>query len=127
VHAVSASDVWAVGSHQDDSGTLSALIEHWDGSAWTVMSSPSPGAFDELISVTGTSATDAWAVGFTQDTSRNTTTLIEHWDGTSWTIVSSPSPGTNPELRSVAATSATDAWAVGRADTSTGMAPPGRW
>ena len=38
VGSISSNDVWAVG----ESGTQS-LIEHWDGSAWTIVSSPSPG------------------------------------------------------------------------------------
>jgi len=83
VRAVSASDVWAVGSHLTSSGASVALIEHWDGSSWTVTPSPTPGAASELTSVTGRSATDAWAVGFTEDSSGNVTSLIEHWDGTS--------------------------------------------
>src|SRR5690349_11696444 len=48
VRAVSASDVWAVGSHLTSSGASVALIEHWDGSSWTVMHSPAPGAASEL-------------------------------------------------------------------------------
>lgn len=35
VSAVSASDVWAVGYHQDAIGNRYTLILHWDGTAWT--------------------------------------------------------------------------------------------
>jgi len=114
VHARSASDVWAVGSTGTGVGT-STLAEHWDGSAWKVIPTLSPGgssAFPSLRGVTATSATDAWAVGFTSLTS-GVTTLAEHWNGTAWSVVTSPSPGFFNELFAVDARSATDVWAVG--------------
>ena len=38
---MSASDVWAVGYYQDTSaGTYQTLIEHWNGTAWSVIASP---------------------------------------------------------------------------------------
>src|SRR5262245_10375619 len=41
IDAVSDTDIWAVGS----SGTTpQPLIEHWNGSIWTIVPSPSPGA-----------------------------------------------------------------------------------
>ena len=33
-------DVWAVGGYASASGTTNTLIEHWDGSAWTLVPSP---------------------------------------------------------------------------------------
>jgi hypothetical protein len=39
VSVVSASDVWAVGSSPHANGG-STLVEHWDGSAWTIVPSP---------------------------------------------------------------------------------------
>src|SRR5262245_27260489 len=61
-------DVWAVGSEGGTSGQAAepSLVEHWDGSAWTVVPSPNPGTgFNELLSVRGVSAHDIWAVGVT--------------------------------------------------------------
>jgi hypothetical protein len=105
VTAVSANDVWAVGSYQNGSPILT-VTEHWDGSAWTVVSSPSPGA---LKGVAAISANDVWAVG------RSTNgTLTEHWDGSTWSVVPSPNPGTQYNaLARAAAISANDVWAVG--------------
>src|SRR5205085_9470439 len=41
VAAVSATDVWAVGQYRDAStGSDHTLIEHWNGSQWSVVSSP---------------------------------------------------------------------------------------
>ena len=110
----SACDAWAVGT-QDGSGITATLTEHWNGSAWTVVPSPAPGAVSQLRGVRGTSPTDVWAVGEYFDSTMNMIkTLILHWDGHAWTQVSSPNPGsTDNELYGVRAVSGTNAWAVG--------------
>src|SRR5579872_5401239 len=43
VSAASANDVWAVGYSENSSGNISTLIEHWDGSQWSVVSGPNLG------------------------------------------------------------------------------------
>src|SRR5215471_18623491 len=69
VTAISASDVRAVGDFQitTSAGTVfQTLTEHWDGTAWSIVSSPSPGSpgsGSELRGVAAVSATDVWAVG----------------------------------------------------------------
>jgi hypothetical protein len=48
VAMVSACDAWAVG-FASGGGSDQTLIEHWDGSAWSVVPAPSPGtAFSAL-------------------------------------------------------------------------------
>jgi hypothetical protein len=96
------------------------LIEHWNGTTWTQVPSPSPGGPTRnnwLIGVTATSATDAWAVGrtFHRATPFRYQTLIEHWNGTTWTQVPSVTPANSidAQLVAVAATSGSNAWAVG--------------
>jgi hypothetical protein len=111
---------WAVGSSQEGT-TERSLIEHWDGTGWSVIPSPSPGTAAELLGVRALSPRDAWAVG---DFGDGTTfkTFILHWDGKHWTRVPSPSPGGTGSvdtLASVAVTSASNAWAVGRAGNQT--------
>ena len=107
VAAVSADDTWAVGAGMFNR----ALIEYWDGAAWTRVPSPDPGGGTVLNGVAALSATSAWAVGGTNDTGQ---TVIEHWDGDAWTLVPSPTPvGTSSDLYGVAAPSAASAWAVG--------------
>ena len=59
VAAVSADDAWAVGAGMFNR----ALIEHWDGAAWTRVPSPDPGGGTVLNGVAALSATSAWAVG----------------------------------------------------------------
>ena len=117
VSAVSASDVWAVGFHDDAHEVSSTLAEHWNGHFWSLVTTPTfgGGGGASLVGVSAVSASDVWAVG----NSYNGTefdTLVEHWDGVSWTQVPSPSPGglTGSYLFGVSARSATDVWAVGR-------------
>jgi hypothetical protein len=58
----SPANIWAVGGSGDNAspygGTPSnTLIEHYNGSAWSVVSSPNTGTADSLNGVTATSAT----------------------------------------------------------------------
>jgi erythromycin esterase-like protein len=110
-----------VGSYFDDTANMrKTLILHWDGHAWTQVTSPSPGGTDnELFGVRAVSGTDAWAVGYDITSGSTDQTLILHWDGNAWTQVASPSPGTaGTVLEAVAGTSSTDAWAVGSSFTA---------
>ena len=122
VSAVSANDIWAVGSYDDyNNNQTRTLVEHWDGSAWSKVSSPNPGTSGNyLYGVAAVSASDVWAVGYSNDFNNNNLvirTLVEHWDGSTWSKVSSPNPGTPGNyLKAVAAVSANDIWAVGNYD-----------
>lgn len=121
VSAVSANDVWAVGYSDNSSGNISTLIEHWDGSQWSVVSSPNLGPkTNELYSVAAISTNDVWAVGFYAP-NRSTLGLIEHWDGTQWSVVSAQKPTKQGFiLNAITTVSATNLWAVGRSFGSTG-------
>jgi hypothetical protein len=119
VTALAPDDVWAVGWRE---GTVPAqnktLVEHWDGSSWSVVPSRSPGVDQQLNEVSGSSATDVWAVGRSLATIAHHNEyqyhpLIEHWDGSRWSVVKSTESGSQIELMGVEAMSATDAWAVG--------------
>ncbi len=120
VSAVSSDDVWAVGNYyaNQDLTEVRTLIEHWDGTRWTVVPSPSPKGYVNLADVSAVSATDAWAVGVHR-TATETMTLIEHWDGTKWTKVPNPLAGGPEQLFAVSALSATNVWAVGHYDNGT--------
>jgi hypothetical protein len=112
VVAIAPDDAWAVGARQTSGQTIRnlPLIEHWDGSTWTVATAPkakSDSTF--LLAAAAASATDVWAVGV-----RGTQTLTEHFDGATWRIVKSPNPAQRANfLNAVVALSPTDAWAVG--------------
>src|SRR5215472_2587406 len=128
VSAAAATDVWAVGRYQAQTGSFGTLIEHWNGGAWSVVAGadlPCPGCGgpdSTLFGVSAGSATAAWAVGTYFDGTTNRT-LVEHWNGRVWQLVPSPSPGVTVNanavvniLRSVSRVSASSAWAVGSYD-----------
>jgi len=92
VTALSPADVWAVGTGPGvPTGGFSAhptaVIEHWDGTAWTVVPSPNPNpqGNNGLVAVAGVSAGDVWAVGH-----QLLGPFTEHWNGKSWNIVTTP-------------------------------------
>lgn len=60
---ISASSCKAVGEYWFGSQEVPSLIESWNGTAWTVSSSPSPGSTDELNAVSCISASSCKAVG----------------------------------------------------------------
>lgn len=111
-------DVWAVGGQSG--GANSTLIEHFNGTSFSNVTSPSiaAGSFD---SVSADSPSDAWAVGgqmVSEPHNTFNTTLTEHWNGSTWSVVSNPFGNTSSvfphdSLVSVVAISPTDAWAIG--------------
>jgi hypothetical protein len=123
VAVVSPDDVWAVGTTTAASGADQSLTLHWDGSTWTVVSSPSPGGDTRLQAVTAAASDDVWAVGLTHPTQCSNggpkcATVALHWDGSTWTVASTPDPSSSylNELRGVTAISGDDVWAVGTTD-----------
>ena len=79
VAAISAGNVWAVGSSDSNGAMDRTLIEHWNGTAWKQVPSPNPGAsIDDLIGVAATSGTDIWAVGEASKVESTSRTLSLH-------------------------------------------------
>lgn len=114
---------WAVGYYTDAAYTDQTLIEHWDGNAWSVVPSPSPGAQrDILTSVAALSDTDVWAAGEQTDAAGVWHTLIEHWDGSAWSVSPSVDPGASGDtVFALDAVSSSSVYAVGE---SSGTAFP---
>jgi len=130
VAAVDANDVWAVGFSGGTPGargfiTGQTLIEHWDGTGWQVIPSPSPGSVSSALeAVAVVRADDVWAAGFTRDTTNGPlSTLIQHWDGYKWQVVPSPNPEQNSAISGLAVFSAKDIWAVGFSSASPSTGP----
>lgn len=127
VKANSPTDVWAVGQAINvATGSATTLIEHWNGTAWSIVSSPSPGTGDNLTGVTASSSTDVWAVGYdTPSGSSTAQTLTMTWNGTVWTTVGSPNGGTGSSLLTSVATTpgAAIVQAVGYSGTSGALNP----
>jgi hypothetical protein len=116
VRAFSESDVWAVGRGSNDPQGLAssaALIEHWDGVSWSVVTSPPPAeSRDDLRSVAG-SAGAMWAVGY-DVVAGVVSPLTEYWGGSIWRKIAAPKPSTGEALLLGVATPApSDVWSVG--------------
>jgi hypothetical protein len=87
--------------------------------AWTVVSSPNPGAGNGLFGVASISANDVWAVGNFSNIGSLEQTLTLHWNGKKWSHIKSPNVSSqDSELMAVAAVSPTDVWAVGDSHTT---------
>jgi hypothetical protein len=111
-------DAWAVGIYSEprEGAADHILLQHWDGTQWSVEPSPISGQNGYGPSIFGTTSTapdDAWAVGL-QDTQGGGLPLALHWDGGSWTVADMPDTG-YPEshLWATAAIDRDDVWAVG--------------
>ena len=103
VSCVSVSFCEAVGSYLNSSHAIVSLAEEWNGTAWTLQSTPNQAgpAPTELAGVSCVSARFCQAVDFYG-------AMIEEWNGTLWTVHSVPiPPGTgNPDLYTVSCASA---------------------
>lgn len=151
-------DIWAVGSifvakvssqstsyrgfpivHENQSSR--PLIEHWDGSTWQIVASPSgftgnptmpSPSTNTLMHISAVSANDIWAVGSQASKNEQTVTvdgqtfkvtlggspapLVEHWDGISWTERKLPASllkATFFTLDNIKAFSSNDVWSYG--------------
>jgi hypothetical protein len=116
VAAIEEDDVWAVGWYiSNGSPSDQTLIQHWDGTQWSIVSSPNPGTSqNRLFGVATLASNNVWAVGEKSDGTDPLKTLIVHWDGSQWNAISSPNPGSGyNSLHSISAASADDIWAVG--------------
>ena len=95
VSASSADDVWAVGTQFYSGSTeyYNTLVEHYDGTSWSVVPSPNFGVSSYLTGVKAIAANNVWAVGWVEQSGgQGDRTLVEHWNGTTWSRVPSPSP-----------------------------------
>jgi hypothetical protein len=102
--AVATNNVWAVGysTAKPDQDPTFNLIEHWNGTEWSVVTSPNVGPTtgyqsNRLFGITAVSATDLWAFGssFAPNGSGQQLSLAMQGNGTTWTIMPTPSPDAN--------------------------------
>lgn len=116
VSAIASNDIWAVGySSPDGANFRTTLTEHWNGTQWSIVTSPntaSASGDNTLLGVATISTKDVWAVGYSN--TNTSQTIIMHWNGFHWKVVSSPNPGTASNiLYAVTAVSTNNVWAVG--------------
>ncbi|HEY2669380.1 MAG TPA: hypothetical protein VGJ07_03275 [Rugosimonospora sp.] len=127
VAALSPTDVWAVGAETVGLTTTGSLVEHWDGSQWSVVPNPASNAARSILTaMKAISASDVWAVGRQVTADGAIVPLVERYDGTAWHLVDVPFGSPASELSGISATGPDDVWVVG-ADTapdSGGFAEP---
>ncbi len=85
VGGVAANNVWALGRTGADVNSPQTLAMHWDGSAWSVVSTATltgTSGFNALVALT---SNVVWAVGTT-----NGQSLIERWNGRVWKVAPVP-------------------------------------
>jgi hypothetical protein len=91
-----------------------APFEHWNGTSWSVVTSPTPKNGGFLSGVTAIASNNVWAVGTVLDSKgAASSALVEHWDGTSWSIVSSSAFTGVIKVGAISADSSSDIWANG--------------
>jgi hypothetical protein len=104
----------AVGDYTAASGTDQTLVENWNGTSWSITSSPNDSVNDNLLNgVSCTSASNCMAVGSYVGLSGIDQTLAESWNGTAWSLSATPNLDTQSGFASVSCVSATSCTAVG--------------
>jgi hypothetical protein len=93
VSCLSTTDCSAVGSYKPKSSPTRTLVERWNGSNWSIVTSPNP--TQKAASLSGVSCVvssgTCMAVG-SYATKKGNKTLAETWDGSAWTIANTPNP-----------------------------------
>ncbi|MDQ6693345.1 MAG: hypothetical protein M3014_02855 [Chloroflexota bacterium] len=124
IAAAGTNDVWATGYYLDTFGVSQTLIEHWNGTAWSLVTSPNMGPYldNELTTVDAPATNDVWTAGYYYSEQGVARTLTEHWNGTTWSIIASPNTGAlDNEIYSISFAAASDVWAVGSYVIANGM------
>jgi hypothetical protein len=117
VTAISPTDVWAAGYFLAHTFGNAPLVVHFDGAAWSLVSTPEPGdEGSELYDIAGSASDSVWAVGRTTSDA-GTQPLAMRWNGTVWTIPA-PAIGEAAHFNGVALRPGGNPLAVGQA---TGM------
>ncbi len=114
--SINAGDIWAVGVQTNATGYDQLLAEHWNGTIWSVVNTPSITAFhNDFNAVAAISTNDVWAVGdyWADATPTAINMFAQHWDGLTWTNVAMIQPSTSTYLFGVTAIAGNNVLAVG--------------
>jgi hypothetical protein len=98
-------DVWAVGgAYNDRDQTTRPLVEHWDGSAWSIRPAPPGAAGASLTLVAAPAPDDVWVAGANPS----------HWNGKTWQDTAIPlPPGARVAWAGLAAPARDTVWMAG--------------
>jgi hypothetical protein len=83
ITGTSASDIWIGGTAKQPFGEAGTLIEHFNGTKWSIV--PTPIERGVVLGMSAIAPDDVWAVG--NDNRTGITSLAMHWDGAAWTEV----------------------------------------
>ena len=88
VSCISPTNCMAVGDDINAAGTTDATVAaQWNGTTWTILSTPSPDTLSALYGVSCTSATFCSAVGASTPTpAGKVTPVAETWNGATWSL-----------------------------------------
>jgi hypothetical protein len=122
-----------VGDYDSGGATLNQAL-HWNGTKWSVKTTPSPGGTlsgddNELFDVVCPAASTCWAIGEDGTNAGTGTTLnqILRWNGTKWSVAATiPQPsgtgdGAFQRLSSIRCTSTSNCLAVGTSAARSGQ------
>jgi len=117
ITALAPNNVWAVGDVEQPVGYSNGttLIEHWDGTKWSIVPSPT-GPFAVLNGVSARASNDVVAAGWDLSSPNGGAeqSLILRWNGSKWSVDNTPTAGTSSPLYGAATLpGATNEWAVG--------------
>lgn len=122
VSCVSSDQCVAVGSYYNGSTNL-ALVEAWNGSAWSIRTTPTASGVQASVlnGVSCPAVRDCTAVGNYSDSS-GTWSLAESWNGSVWSMQKTPIPSGSQysDLNAVSCSAATRCVAVGDYANATG-------
>jgi len=106
-------DVWAAGFHdRAGAGRLQLLTEHWDGSRWSLVHTPSYSGGVGIGAVAVSGPHDVWAVG-SHDIGDGYVPYAMRWKGRSWVVEPPCRVGMTSGLTGVAVLPSGEVWAVG--------------
>jgi hypothetical protein len=95
VSCFSATSCEAVGNYQSNQGIPTTFAEAWNGSSWTIQTTPVPdsGSSDPVLNgVSCSAATTCVGVGSYYDNGYNQLPLVENLSGSTWTVSAAATP-----------------------------------
>jgi hypothetical protein len=84
------------------------LVESWDGTNWSIQTTPNENATSSLFGISCASSMSCVGIG-----GSSTGVVVDSWNGTSWTVTNGPAPSAGSELDGVSCTSPTNCMTAG--------------
>jgi hypothetical protein len=111
--ALAPDNLWAAGEFIASGQDILPLVEHWDGSTWTIVPTTVGAGVIFVNGIAAVGPADIWAVGESEGAVIKPFSM--HWNGVKWSAVNVPSPtgATETHLKAVGATPSGVVFAVG--------------